>query len=51
MAPARGEWNSTLKRAAGERGRRRRLRMARPAPIEPPKDRKAVLAALLARKK
>ena len=50
MVPARGEWNAALKGAAGERGRRRKLRLARPA-ASPAKDRKAVLAAALARKK
>ena len=43
------EWNPALKRAAGERGRQRKLRAAVPPP--PPPDRKSVLAAALARKK
>ena len=51
MVPARGDWNAALKRAAGERGRRRKLRLARAEPIIPTRDRKAVLAAALARRK
>ena len=46
--PARGQWSATLKRAAGERGRQRKLRAA--IPITPAPDRKSVLAAALARK-
>jgi electron transport complex protein RnfB len=51
MVPARGEWNTALKRAAGERGRRRarRLKQARFLPREV--DRKKILAAALERKK
>jgi len=51
MVPARGEWNAALKRAAGERGRRRKLRLEADvvAPRNP--DRKRILAAALARKK
>jgi Na+-translocating ferredoxin:NAD+ oxidoreductase RNF subunit RnfB len=47
--PARGEWNAALKLAAGERGRRRKLRTA--VPISPAPDRKRILAAVLDRKK
>jgi Na+-translocating ferredoxin:NAD+ oxidoreductase subunit B len=47
--PARGEWSAALKHAAGERGRRRKLRAA--IPITPAPDRKGVLAAALQRKK
>ena len=45
-----GEWSTELKRAAGARGRARarRLRAAQPSPRAV--DRKAVLAAALARK-
>ena len=51
MVPAKGEWNAALKRAAGERGRARVKRL-RPTPAPAaPVDRKAVLAAALARKK
>jgi Na+-translocating ferredoxin:NAD+ oxidoreductase subunit B len=47
--PARGEWSAALKQAAGERGRRRKLRTA--IPITPALDRKRILAAALERKK
>ena len=47
--PARGDWNAALKHAAGERGRRRKLRTA--IAITPAADRKGVLAAALQRKK
>ena len=47
--PARGEWNAALKRAAGERGRRRKAR-AIPPPT-PTADRKSILATVLASKK
>jgi electron transport complex protein RnfB len=49
MVPTRGEWNVALKHAAGERGRRRKLRAA--IPSTPIPDRKSILAAALARKK
>lgn len=48
--PARGEWSAALKRAAGERGRQRKLR-AEPAPVKPVTDRKRVLAEALQRRK
>jgi Na+-translocating ferredoxin:NAD+ oxidoreductase subunit B len=51
MVPARGEWNATLKHAAGERGRQRRARLKREQVATRAADRKAVLAAALARKK
>ena len=51
MVPARGEWNAALKRNAGERGRQRKLRLARAARVNAAPDRKAVLADALARKK
>jgi Na+-translocating ferredoxin:NAD+ oxidoreductase subunit B len=47
--PARVEWSAALKHAAGERGRRRKLRTA--IPITPAPDRKRILAAVLDRKK
>jgi len=50
MVPGRGEWNATLKRAAGERARQRKSRLST-KPIPSAKDRKAVLAAALERKK
>ena len=49
-APARGEWNATLKRAAGERGRQRKLR-AEPVAVKAVPDRKRVLAEALQRRK
>lgn len=61
MVPARGEWNAQLKRAAGERGRRRKLRLERQAIAarnadrkaadRKAADRKAILAAALERRK
>jgi Na+-translocating ferredoxin:NAD+ oxidoreductase subunit B len=50
MLPARGAWNASLKRAAGERGRRRKLRLKRQAIATRNADRKAVLARVLAKK-
>ena len=51
MVPARGEWNAALRRAAGDRGRQRRLRLKRQQIATHTADRKAVLAAALGRKK
>jgi electron transport complex protein RnfB len=48
MVPARGEWNDALNKAAGRRGRAMRKRETKIVPIN---DRKAVLAAALARKR
>ena len=48
--PARGEWSTALNKAAGERGRRRKLRQIPVAPVANP-DRKRVLLAALERKK
>ena len=50
MVPPRGAWNEVLKKAAGQRGRRRKARLLR-AVVSPVKDRGAVLAAALARKR
>ena len=50
MVPARGEWNATLKRAAGERARRRRTRLKDEQIVARDVDRKGVLAAILKRK-
>jgi Na+-translocating ferredoxin:NAD+ oxidoreductase subunit B len=47
LVPARGEWSAALKRAAGERARRRKLRLERQAVVTRTTDRKAVLAAIL----
>ena len=49
MVPARGAWSAALKKAAGERGTRRKLRLSTQA-IPHSKDRKAVLAAVLGKK-
>jgi electron transport complex protein RnfB len=51
MVPARGEWNAELKRAAGARGRRRKLRLRREVIVSRQSDRRAVLAAVLTRRK
>jgi electron transport complex protein RnfB len=50
MVPARGEWNATLKRAAGERARQRKLRLKQQQIATRTTDRKAVLDAILKRK-
>ena len=49
MVPARGAWNAALKKAAGERGTQRKLRLSTEV-ISGSKDRKAVLAAVLGKK-
>jgi electron transport complex protein RnfB len=51
MVPARGEWNAALRRAAGRRGRQRKLRLQREEIRARSPDRKKVLAAALERKK
>jgi Na+-translocating ferredoxin:NAD+ oxidoreductase subunit B len=50
MVPARGAWSASLKRAAGERGRRRKLRLRRQQIVSRNPDRQAILAALLRKK-
>jgi electron transport complex protein RnfB len=50
MVPARGEWNATLKRAAGERARQRRTRLKDAQIVARGVDRKGTLAAILKRK-
>jgi electron transport complex protein RnfB len=50
MLAPRGPWNTELKRAAGRRGRQRKLRLSRRI-VSPVKNRGAVLAAALARKR
>ena len=51
LAPPQGEWTEQLKRAAGERGRRRQRRLAQnEVRSHGAEERKAILAALLARK-
>jgi electron transport complex protein RnfB len=51
MLPARGEWNAALKRAAGERARRRKLRLASAAIVRGVADRKRVLEEILKKRK
>jgi len=51
MVPARGEWNAPLKRASGERGRQRKVRLKREEIATHNADRKKILAAALERKK
>jgi len=50
MVAPRGGWNDALRKAAGRRGRERAARL-RKERILPVKDRKAVVAAALARKR
>jgi len=50
MVAPQGSWNAELKRAAGRRGQRRIERL-RGKTVTPVRDRKAVLAAALARKR
>ena len=51
MVPAQGEWNAALKRAAGRRGRQRKLRLQGATIATRTSDRKKILAAALERKK
>lgn len=51
MVPARGEWTEAHKRAAGERARKRRSRLAKNSIVPRRADRRKILAAALARKK
>ena len=50
MLAPRGEWNEMLRRAAGRRAKKRAIRK-RETKVMPVNDRKAVLAAALARKR
>ena len=50
MLPEQEAWTAALKRAAGRRARQRKSRLARRT-ISPAPDRKAAVAAALARKK
>jgi electron transport complex protein RnfB len=50
LVTARGSWSEALKRAAGRRGRKRQARLSRDV-VHPVKDRRAALAAALARKR
>ena len=49
MVPRQGAWTLGLKRAAGMRARQRTRRLS--APLQTAKDRRAVIAAALARKR
>jgi electron transport complex protein RnfB len=51
MVPARGEWSAQLRRAAGARGRRRKIRLGRDVIVSRPDDRRKILAAALERKR
>ena len=51
MVPPRGAWTDELRRAAGGRGRRRRLRLAAQYESAPRERRREVLAAALGRKR
>jgi electron transport complex protein RnfB len=51
MVAAGGAWNTPLKEAAKRRARARKSRLAAGAAIASPNDRKAILAAALARRK
>ncbi len=51
MIPAKGAWTAGHKAAAKQRARHRKLRLAQPEFVSPAKDRRAVIAAALARKR
>jgi electron transport complex protein RnfB len=51
MVASKGPWNAALKQAAGRRARLRRERLSRQVPASTSEQRKAVLAALLARRR
>ena len=52
MAPARGRWSALLKKAAGERARRRKIRLSRPVfTSSTPQRRRRVLAEILAKRR
>jgi electron transport complex protein RnfB len=51
MVAAGGAWNTPLKEAAKRRARARKRRLAAAAATAPPRDRKAILDATLARRK
>jgi electron transport complex protein RnfB len=50
MVPARGEWNATLRRAAGARARARRKRLASARVVERDIDRRGIIAAILGKR-
>ena len=51
MAPAHGPWTAALKQAAAGRTRSRKLRTSPKAIVSQNKDRRAIVAAALARRK
>ena len=51
MVPPRGAWSAPLKRAAGQRGRRRRTRLSRQFQSASPEKRRQVLAGILAKRR
>jgi hypothetical protein len=51
MVPAREAWSAALKRAAGERGRRRKARLTRRRLVRSSGNRKAVVEEILRRKR
>jgi electron transport complex protein RnfB len=52
MVPPRGRWTAPLKKAAGERGRRRKARLSvSSVPESSPERRRQVLAAILAKRR
>ena len=51
MVPAKGAWGADHQAAAKQRARQRKLRLAQPQFASPAKDRRAVIAAALARKR
>jgi len=51
MVPRQGAWTESHRRAAGTRGRRRKARLLREQVVPVPKDRAAILQALLGKKR
>ncbi|MGQ0654846.1 MAG: RnfABCDGE type electron transport complex subunit B [Betaproteobacteria bacterium] len=51
MVPRQDAWTETLRRAAGARGRRRKARLERERIVPAARDRRAVLAEILAKKR
>jgi hypothetical protein len=51
MIPAKGAWTAGHKAAAKRRAKHRKLRLAQPEFVSPAKNRRAVIAAALARKR
>jgi hypothetical protein len=52
MAPARGKWSSLLRRAAGERARKRRKRLSKAVfSSSTPERRQRILAEILSKRR